>query len=79
MIDEITHFLLPAIEHLQSAAYWVAFVAALVETALVVGLLIPGSTLLLFLGAASASGHLDFTTLLGFAVAGAIIGDNLNY
>ena len=79
MIDEITHLLLPAIEHLQGAAYWVAFFAALMETALVVGLLIPGSTLLLFLGALSANGHFDFITLLGFAVAGAIIGDNLNY
>jgi len=79
MTDEITHFILPAIEHLQGIGYWVAFFAALVETALVVGLLIPGSTLLLFLGAVSASGHFDFTTLLGFAVAGAIIGDNLNY
>lgn len=79
MTDEITHLFLPAIEHLQGTAYWVAFFVALVETAFVVGLLIPGSTLLLFLGAASASGYFDFTTLLGFAVAGAIIGDNLNY
>ncbi len=79
MTDEITHFILPAIGHLQGVGYWVAFFAALVETALVVGLFIPGSTLLLFLGALSASGHLDFTTLLWFAVAGAIIGDNLNY
>ena len=79
MTDEITHFILPALGHLQGIGYWVAFIAALVETALVVGLFIPGSTLLLFLGALSASGRLDFTTLLWFAVAGAIIGDNLNY
>lgn len=53
--------------------------AAFLETALVVGLLLPGSTLLLLLGALSASGKLDIGDLLWFSVAGAVLGDNLNY
>src|SRR5512139_660609 len=59
--------------------YWVAFFAALLETALGIGLLLPGSTLLLLLGALSASGYLDFGGLLWFGVAGAVLGDNFNY
>ncbi len=79
MTDSITHFIFPVIQHFQEFSYWIAFFAALVETTFLIGLFIPGSTLLLLLGAFSASGHIDFASLLYFAIAGAIIGDNLNY
>ncbi|MDA0653547.1 MAG: hypothetical protein O3C49_09765 [Proteobacteria bacterium] len=79
MIEGLFPSILPSIEHFHLLGYWVAFFAALLETALVVGLLLPGSTLLLLLGALSASGHLDFGDLLWFAVAGAVLGDNFNY
>ncbi|MDD2468067.1 MAG: VTT domain-containing protein [Desulfobulbus sp.] len=82
MAPEIEKFfstILPSIEHFHLFGYWAAFFAALLETALVVGLLLPGSTFLLLLGALSASGHLDFGDLLWFAVAGAVLGDNFNY
>jgi len=59
--------------------YWAAFLAALLETALVVGLFLPGSTLLLMLGALAAGSYLDFGDLLLFAIAGAVVGDNFNY
>lgn len=71
--------LLPSIEHMHMLGYWVAFLAALLETLFVVGLLLPGSTLLLLLGALTATGHLDFNGVLWFAIAGAVLGDNLNY
>lgn len=79
MIEQIFQSLLPSIEHFHVLAYWLAFVAALLETALVVGLLVPGSTLLLLLGALAAAGHLEFSGVLWFGIAGAVLGDNLNY
>lgn len=79
MIEKFFTALLPSIEHIHPLGYWVAFAAALLETALVVGLFVPGSTFLLLLGALAASGSLDFGDLVWFAVAGAFLGDNLNY
>lgn len=79
MIEKLSTAILPSIEHFHLLGYWVAFLAALMETALGVGLLLPGSTLLLVLGTLSASGYLDFGDLLWFAVAGAVLGDNFNY
>lgn len=79
MTETFATSLLPSIEHFHLLGYWVAFFAALLETTLVIGLLLPGSTVLLLLGALSANGHLDFGTLLWFAIAGAALGDNLNY
>eukprot|EP00906_Rhabdomonas_costata_P029380 RCo041469 len=79
MIDNILTGILPSLEHFRLLSYWVAFFAALLETTLVVGLLLPGSTILLLLGALSANNHLDFGDLWWFAVMGAILGDNINY
>jgi undecaprenyl-diphosphatase len=59
--------------------YWVAFFAALLETTVAIGIILPGSTLILFLGAISARGYLDTGDLLWFAILGAILGDNTNY
>ena len=79
MINDLIHHLLPTIAHFRVAGYWIAFFAALLETTVGIGLILPGSTLILFLGAFSASGYLDVGDLIWFAVMGAIIGDNLNY
>lgn len=79
MADQIIHIILPTIEHFGMLGYWIAFLAALLETTIGIGLVLPGSTLILFLGALSARGYLDVGDLLWFAIIGAIIGDNLNY
>ncbi len=79
MIDHLFQAILPSIAHVHLIGYWVGFFAAFVETVLVVGLLVPGSSLLLLLGAFSVTGHLDFGDLLWFAIAGAVLGDNLNF
>jgi hypothetical protein len=39
MLEQLYHSLLPSLEQFSSLAYWAAFVAAMAETALVVGLL----------------------------------------
>jgi membrane protein DedA with SNARE-associated domain len=79
MADKIIHIILPALHHFQMLGYWTAFFAALLETTIGVGLILPGSTLILFLGTLSGRGYFDFGDLLWFAVMGAIIGDNVNY
>ena len=78
-MDKFFAAILPAIEHIHLLGYAAAFLVALLETVIVVGLFLPGSTLLLLLGALAAHGALDFADLLGFAVAGAVAGDNVNY
>ena len=71
--------LLPTIEHFHMIGYWIAFFAALCETVIGIGWLIPGSTMILFMGALAAREYFDLGDLLWFAVIGAIIGDNINY
>lgn len=71
--------LLPAIEHFHTIGYWIAFFSALLETTAGVGLIFPGSTIILFMGALSARGYFDLGDLLWFAIIGAILGDQINY
>ncbi len=79
MINDLINNMLPSIEHFRVGGYWIAFFAAFFETTVVVGLILPGSTIILFLGALSARGYLDIGDLIWFSVLGAIIGDNVNY
>ncbi len=79
MTEQLFHHLLPSIEQFSYLGYWLAFFAAFAETALVIGLLVPGSSFLLLLGAVASTGQLDFSALLWFAIAGAVLGDNLNF
>lgn len=79
MTAELINNLLPSIENLGIGGYWIAFFAALLETTLGIGLILPGSTIILFLGALSARGYFDPGDLIWFSVLGAIIGDNVNY
>ncbi len=79
VLPDLFNTLLPSIEHYQSWGYWIAFFAALLETTIGVGLFLPGSTVILLLGAFSAHGYFDLSGLLWSAVAGAILGDNVNY
>ena len=78
-IMNFIQLLLPAIEHFHTIGYWIAFLVALLETTIGAGLFIPGSTILLFMGALAAKGYFDLGDLLWFAAIGAIIGDNINY
>lgn len=78
-MDHITHFVMSLVQNMGMLGYWVAFIAALAETVLVIGLILPGSTFLLLMGILSGQGVLDLGDLLFFAIAGATIGDNINY
>ena len=79
MIIDLINSVLPSIEHFRVGGYWIALFSALLETTIGIGLILPGSTIILFLGALSARGYLDVGDLIWFSVLGAIIGDNVNY
>ncbi|MEJ2427320.1 MAG: LssY C-terminal domain-containing protein [Deltaproteobacteria bacterium] len=79
MVNDLINHILPSIEHFHFGGYWLAFFAAFLETTLGIGLLLPGSTIILVLGALSARGYVDTGDLVWFAVLGAILGDNINY
>ncbi len=71
--------LLPAIAHFHIIGYGIALLAALLETTIAVGYIIPGSTIILFMGALAAKGYFGLGDLLLFAAIGAVIGDNINF
>jgi membrane-associated protein len=61
------------------AAYLIVFAIAASETSALVGLLVPGETLVLAAGALAAQGYFDVTQLIIAVVAGAIVGDSIGY
>lgn len=74
----MTSFLDPLIAFVSAHAwlgYLTLFLAALLEAVPVVGAVIPGSTVILALGALVPGGELRFEGVLAAAVAGALIGD----
>ncbi len=80
MIETLTSFLTHQIQNIGQWAYMLAFFAALLETIIGIGMVTPGSTIILFLGGYTAlTGNLDFFDLVFFAATGAIFGDNINY
>ena len=54
----------------------VLFLAVLVES---FGIPVPGETALIAFGVLASQGHYSIVEVIGFAIAGAIIGDNLGY
>lgn len=70
---------LPFIEHIHSFAYWFAFFAALLETFVGLGLIVPGTTIIIFLGSLATEGYFKIYDLLIFVVFGAVIGNFINY
>ncbi len=80
MLNTIIEFLNATLSNFSHFGYILSFTLALSETILGVGMITPGSTLLIFLGGYSAvTGDLNFIYLVMFAVTGAVLGDNTNY
>jgi membrane protein DedA with SNARE-associated domain/membrane-associated phospholipid phosphatase len=59
--------------------YVILFSAALLESIVLAGLLVPGSTLLVFAGFLVAHGKGDLPTVVAVAQAGAFLGDAISY
>jgi undecaprenyl-diphosphatase len=80
MIDGWQTLLVQTVQHMSGWIYWLALLAAMLETVLLVGLFVPGSTFVLLLGAvASTAGGPHFFGILAFAIIGAALGDNIDY
>ena len=45
---DLTQLLLPSIDHFHSIGYWIGLFSALGETIIGIGILIPGSTIVLY-------------------------------
>ena len=58
---------------------WLFFVLAFIESAPIVGIFIPGATLISVGGFLASQGYLDTWSLVIFATLGAIIGDFFSY
>jgi membrane protein DedA with SNARE-associated domain len=56
-----------------------AFAAALAETVIGLGLIIPGSLIVLLCGVAAAGGDHSLRIMIPIVACGAMIGDNVNY
>ncbi len=79
MMDSLAQSAMSLAQNAGLWGYWFAFFAALAETVFLVGLFLPGSTLLLMMGMLAGQGYFDIGDLLFFAIAGATLGDNVNY
>lgn len=70
---------LPQLEHFRVLGYCFILMVTFLESVVVVGALVPGTTIVLLSGALAAQGYFDAATLVWFATAGAILGDGLSF
>jgi membrane protein DedA with SNARE-associated domain len=59
--------------------YLIVFAAAASESALFVGLVVPGETVLVLAGVLASRGQGHLIPFMGVAIAGAVIGDSIGY
>lgn len=71
--------ILPSLIHLGIWGYWLVLLAALLESLVFAGVLVPGSTVVVLAGFLSSQGYLDIGDLIWFAAIGAILGDSISY
>lgn len=74
----LTH-ILPSLTHLGIWGYWLVLLAALLESLVFVGIVVPGAAFVVIAGFLSSQGYLDIGDLIWFAAIGAILGDSLSY
>lgn len=78
-MDKILEFLTPTIQAFGLFGYWVALLAALLESVVFFGTLVPGSIVIVFFGFLASRGYYDIGDLIWFTTLGAIIGDSLGF
>ncbi len=71
--------LVPKFEHLGLLIYWIVLIVSSLESTAFIGLVIPGTTILIFAGFLAAQGIVDFGDLIWFAAAGGFIGDGVSF
>lgn len=71
--------LLPHLQQVGKFGYWILLLTSGGESLPVIGLLVPGTVVVLIFGFFSAQGYLNLWILLAFSTVGAIIGDSISY
>ncbi|MEN6474096.1 MAG: LssY C-terminal domain-containing protein [Syntrophaceae bacterium] len=71
--------LLPTIENFGLLGYWIIFLLSIVESVAFIGLFVPGTVLLVAIGALCAKGILNVGDVIWFASAGAVVGDIFSF
>jgi membrane protein DedA with SNARE-associated domain len=59
--------------------YWVVFFGVLLENSMFLGLLVPGSIILILAGLAAENGAINVYYVIGLAACATIIGDTISY
>ncbi len=76
------HFLkhvIPLLATLGVWTYWLAFGASLAESLAFIGILIPGTAIVILAGFSAAHGIIHPMTLMWLVALGAVLGDSLSY
>lgn len=76
MDERFLNLILP---YLQDWGYYVVLVMAFLETSALLGLLVPGESVVVVAGLLAGGGHLHVTTVIVLASVGAILGDTVGY
>ncbi|MEI7750052.1 MAG: LssY C-terminal domain-containing protein [Candidatus Moraniibacteriota bacterium] len=71
--------LLPSVSHLGNFGYLIAFVIAFAESLPFIGLMFPGTMIIVLFGFFSSQGFLHFKLLVWVVAVGAILGDIIGY
>lgn len=79
MINDALMHILPTIEHFRGLGYWIAFLSALLESLVLIGVFVPGTTVILLFGLLASQGTFDLGDLLWFVCIGAIFGDGVSF
>jgi undecaprenyl-diphosphatase len=75
----VLHYLLDLIARLGHWSYLIIFMAAALECAAFIGLIVPGESLMLASGFFAQQGILELDAVIVVALVGAIVGDNIGY
>lgn len=70
---------IPDIQNLGVWGYWVFLLAASLESSTIVGIVIPGSAIVVLAGVLCAQGVFDIGDMFWFVAVGAVMGDNISY
>ncbi len=76
LVDNILNLPFPV---LQNWGYWIVFLAAMLESSPIFGLLIPGQIIVVIGGFLVKQGALDIGDMIFIAASGAILGDLIGY
>jgi undecaprenyl-diphosphatase len=70
---------LPNFQHFGLWGYWIVLIITFLESIAVIGVFVPATVIMAFIGFLSSQGYLNVVNLILFASVGAILGDVSSY